>query len=241
MNAESILQAVQEKYLSISSYSDFGTVDTVPGHTPTEFRTYFVRPSKFRFEWREWHPYFGKKKSSNDAAIWSDGNECYEWFLGKLERTDRASAVAGATGVSSASVLMILGVLYPELIDYNDPWLKMRDIEQLEDEKIRSHSCLHLMGTTTKRNDQEVWIGKTDYIVHRLRTRAEITAEEIRLMAEECEQSGVNNFSTADEQIVARNFCDEYNYHEITINQPLSDDLFAYDSSKPPAMSSAWK
>jgi len=110
VNPELILKNVQETYRGFESYSDVGTVGLVPpiGKTSLEFRTYFEKPSKMRFEWRSWHPYFGKDKPANESVVWSaDGEQAHMWFLGNLKHSELMSAVAGATGVSSASVLMI--------------------------------------------------------------------------------------------------------------------------------------
>ena len=54
---ESILKDVRQKYLSFESYSDVGTVEIVPsvGEQSLEFKTYFVRPARFRFEWHDAH------------------------------------------------------------------------------------------------------------------------------------------------------------------------------------------
>ena len=60
MDVDAILKSLSEKYLAIDSYSDVGTVETV-NQPPSscgrqlEFKTYFVRPDKVRFEWRDWH------------------------------------------------------------------------------------------------------------------------------------------------------------------------------------------
>jgi hypothetical protein len=81
MNPDFILKSVRQKYFSFGSYSDVGTVDTA-----LEFKTYYVRSKKFRFEWRDWHLCLGKEQPPNERAVWTDGKESFMRILAKDQR-----------------------------------------------------------------------------------------------------------------------------------------------------------
>jgi len=113
----------------------------------------------------------------------------------------------------------------------------MRDISLLEDEKVNGFSCFHLVGTTLKPNDREAWISKDDLIIRRLRAKTDMTAQEeeavyMRAMAP-IKKAG-KSIERPDKGFSGKQYYYDYNYDQVAVNQPLSDDLFSYDPSKPP-------
>ena len=171
MNPESVLKAVIEKYRSFASYADVGTVERVASSSGEliNFNTYFVSPNKVRFDWRDRHRY------SN--AIWSNGKNAYSWFLGELrQEEDLELAMAGATGVSACSVLMIVQLLFPESVETNSVWFEMQKL-QMDEQQLNDFQCYHLVGTDRLPDDTEAWISKEDLIVRRLISKREIGEE----------------------------------------------------------------
>jgi len=237
MNAESILKSVIEKYRSFSSYADVGTVETLPSQTKSEieFKTYFMRPNKVRFDWRDWHS-LDKTTPADENAIWSNGKNSYAWFLGELEHEESLGlAMAGATGVSSCSVLMILQLLFPECVETNSVWFEMQNM-QIESQELTGLHCYHLVGTETKPDDTEAWISKEDLIVRRLISKTEITAEEDRAFFEETVEmlkaEGRPKEYWPTKPTGARKYYDEFNYQEVKINEPIADAIFEFDPTK---------
>jgi hypothetical protein len=234
MNEVSILNCVQATYRGFQSYADTGTVETVPpiGKTPTEFKTYFIQPNKVRFEWRAWHPYFGKEHPPEENVIWSNGERSHSFFLGKQNSPDGISlAIAGATGVSSGSVHMILKLLFPECIEISRVWYNMQNSRLLEDAEINGSQCYHLIGETKLPDDVEAWIGKDDMIVRRLRTHMRITpADREKMNAKAIEaltKAGVPPRHFPEQSLETREYYHEYNYQTVSHDGVLSAQLFS--------------
>jgi hypothetical protein len=229
MNPESILKSVREKYLSLKSYADEGVVGTSKGKRSLEFKTYFASPLKVRFEWRTSFP-------PTENAIWTNGTESHSWFMGKLELLPEfSSGIAGATGVSSASVVMILKLLLPDCIEVRSAWYDMQDMN-MDEEPVDALMCYHIIGTDRKTDDTEAWISKDDFLVRRLRRRTEISQEESERMLAEArkhlEDIGLPQGDLPVRSIPAQKFTDEYNYREVKINQPIADEIFEFDPSR---------
>src|ERR1700679_879053 len=111
MEPESILERVRKKYLELDSYCDEGTISTdgvIRGEAytnKTEFKTYFARPDKVRFEWQRSKDNPFSKADVDKNVIWSNGSSTRDVFLGRQRKHKSLSmALAGATGVSSGAV-----------------------------------------------------------------------------------------------------------------------------------------
>jgi len=238
VTAERILKNVQDAYLGFDSYSDIGTVERVPpiGESSVEFKTYFVRPMKFRFEWSDWHPHWGKEHAARQSMIWSDGNHSYSWLLGEVISEPVLRALAGASGISSGAALKILRLLNPEWAGSNPVWYKMQDSRLVNEEVVDNICCSHLLGKTLKPDDTEVWIDKYDQTIRRLRINTNMTAEEhveqwaSRLADFKKWGMPTNDLPKAPFQPVK--YYQEYSYRHVTINEPLSDELFAFNPSE---------
>jgi hypothetical protein len=217
---------------------------------PTEFKTHFLMPSKFRFEWREWHPHFGKTHTPNEHIVWSDGEDTHQIILGELTHPDLQTAIGSATAISELSILMILPLLLHNPFEPQLPfmWSEMRDSRIIKEEVVNGYPCYHLIGTTNTTYDKEVWISKEDYIVRRLKTKIEITntqaEEQFSAMMAALKDSG------QDLRELPTNYQDllrylpnlpstEYvhNYRSVMVDKPLPVDLFEFDPNNPPKVS----
>lgn len=55
------------------------------------FRTYFVRPNLFRFDWSDYHPYIGKAGGAHDSVVWANPDGAfakYHFGNGKVEHAE---------------------------------------------------------------------------------------------------------------------------------------------------------
>jgi hypothetical protein len=154
MNPEKLLASMAEAYASCATYRDSGRVltrfletDGSPKHTSDRpFRTAFVRPSHFRFEFQnryrddgEWHRYI----------IWADGTHVRVWshFGARLEQPESISlAIAGGTGVSGASAHTIPVLLMPERVS-GRRLTELVDLHLVGEELIDEFPCHRLTGT----------------------------------------------------------------------------------------------
>ena len=117
-----VLRRIREAYADCESYRDEGEVRTVfvskDGLKRTDlktFKTAFVRPDRFRFEFKarrgevEWNQY----------VIWADEDGVRSWWTIEQEveyPTSLGLAIAGATGVSSGSAYYVPNLLMPDLV-----------------------------------------------------------------------------------------------------------------------------
>lgn len=233
MDAAAILQKVRETYLSIEHYSDLGEVTESPeiSKTPLQFKTYFSRPDKVRFEWRDWHPYFGKDRSPDESAFWTDGRSTTSWSFRKLEEEESLSmAIAGATGGSRGSVLMILKLLIPDCVDLNTVWYEFQNIKLLQEEIVGGVSCYHLVGSCTNNDDTEVWISKEDFMVRRLRDHFTLSNENReRIMTEAApilEKMGISPESIPGKLEQGVSYTSEFSYSKVVTGVPMPDHTF---------------
>src|ERR1019366_8874959 len=90
------------------------------GDRITEFKTYFVRPKKVRFEWQtrftepDKVPSFLKATGVSHGTVWSDGVDSYCSVFGqKSSEQNLAFAIAAGTGEASVSLTMLNLLLLP--------------------------------------------------------------------------------------------------------------------------------
>ena len=110
MNANDLLDTVLERYETCFSYTDVGEATSALGIL--QFKTFFCRPNRFRFEWT--NSFAGKTLigliySNSDAKTTVFDGRNYE-DVGEL-----GLAVAGATGVSHGVAPLAAHLLMPEL------------------------------------------------------------------------------------------------------------------------------
>lgn len=167
---EAIIKEMKARYLTLESYSDSGTVKNIPpvGKASTEFKTYFERPSRVRFEWRSWHPHFGKRLEPDDNVVFSDGSSHRCYFLGEDSDAESLEMILSAAfGVSSASSLAILKLLVPDCITVKNYWANMTDLEMDDSDQLQ-FPCYHIKGSPSRGGLNEVWIKKDDLTVRRV-------------------------------------------------------------------------
>jgi hypothetical protein len=145
MSPEQILAAMAEVYAECGSYRDRGQVvtrfihDSNPFTTAQRFVTAFVRPDRFRFEYRE---------EDRRYIVWTDGEVVRTWWdVGRRldEPTSLGLALAGATGVSSGSAHTVPSLLMaPELGEWRLSYLE--EVISLGDVRLDDITCYRLQG-----------------------------------------------------------------------------------------------
>jgi hypothetical protein len=172
--AESLLHRMAGAYALLNSYSDSGVVYHYNHGTrdpdSTRFRIFFVRPDLFRFEMTNnvGSPYFPE----DYKVLLSDASQSRSWWQSNPQITtnsDVISGIGGFTGISSRSVHNI-----PSLLQTNFGWQEVLDElsspRLLGHEPVNGTDCYHLQGVGRGDRQFEVWIGKTDYLVRKVRT-----------------------------------------------------------------------
>jgi hypothetical protein len=155
--ADKLIERVAEVYRTTKSYRDSGIIIEYEKDGETErervtFKTVFVRPGRFRFEWAEPWPIGGTAR----RVVWSNEKETKTWWQIPLARDfedDDGSlnmAIAGATGVSHTAVHTIPVLLM-------SPSICGRTIRDLVRPRIERDTTLE---------DRRVWVVAGIYADH---------------------------------------------------------------------------
>lgn len=177
-DASSILARAKQRYLGLKTYQDLGSVRyrLVDSEQEVNFETAFVRPGTFRFAWSKGHPFPPLRQFVTRNVIWSDGEAAYTWtkYPGRvpIERKDKslASAVAGATGVSSRSAHVIATLLMADLWreePYGDSVLNLKGAQLVGAESIDGVESYRVRGTDWRDDPIDLWLGKEDFMMRR--------------------------------------------------------------------------
>jgi hypothetical protein len=177
-DASSVLARAKQRYRGLKTYQDRGSVryHLVDGDQEVRFETAFVRSSRFRFEWSKGHPFPPLRRFVTRNVIWSDGDAAYTWtkYPGQAatERKERslATAVAGATGVSSRSAHVIATLLMADLWrqePFGDSVLNLKGALRVGAESIDGVDCHRLRGMDWRGDPIELWLGKVDLMLRR--------------------------------------------------------------------------
>ena len=175
LSAQQILDRMATTYATCKSYRDSGVVtndfgphsagEHFPPHIDIKpFRTAFVRPDQFRFEYDNPTP-------DKPYIVWAKGGEVRTWWyikpgVEKLPSLDLG--VAGATGVSGGSAHTIPMLLLPDRLT-GAKLSAMIDLTRLPDESLDGTPCFKLQGKYGFGNQPTtLWLEKATYLVRRI-------------------------------------------------------------------------
>ena len=175
--AGQILTRVAATYASCRSYSDTGVVtDRYPGalgHTTEKpFRTAFVRPDRFRFQFTESKGILG---GDSVDIVWRRGDDVRTWWdvkPGILRAKSLGDALSTATGVSGGSAHAIPALLAPHEVGGRRP----TDVSQprfLDEARIGASACFRIAGMYGDA-PTTVWVDKGRLLILRIDRRTEI-------------------------------------------------------------------
>jgi outer membrane lipoprotein-sorting protein len=169
---QQILDRMAKVYAGCKTYRDSGVVITVFvegvfGKRTVEkpFTTAFVRPDRFRFEYKDTRTGSGQSR----YIVWSDGKAVQTWWdVGaRLQKPESLGlALAGATGVSGGSAHTIPALLLPDEVGGR----RLTDIKELrraEDGKLEKVECFRIEGKYAG-VPTTLWIDKKSYVVRRI-------------------------------------------------------------------------
>lgn len=174
LTAQQILDKMAATYATCKSYRDSGVVTndfgpragsgaSYPRHVNVKpFRTAFVRPDRFRFE-------FDNPTPEKPYIVWSKGNDVRTWWHVRPRVEKPASlenGIAGATGVSGGSAHTVSTLLLPDRIGGRELTART-DLKRLADEALEQTPCLKLEGQFAK-TPTTLWLDKTTYLIVRM-------------------------------------------------------------------------
>lgn len=171
MNEQKIIQQLSLIYSFCRSYEDQGQLETItdPGtgserHEHVAFRTAFVRPMLFRFEWRRLDPFTGKPDDTE--TIWCDGHTAYSrnrFELGVQEYESLEHALATATSVWAH---VVSSLLMPDILSFK--FMRHGNLSAAPDEMMFNEECCHLFATTDEQRT-DILVGKRSHALRRMR------------------------------------------------------------------------
>jgi outer membrane lipoprotein-sorting protein len=169
-----IFKRAQEKYASLTSYSDEGkTVATLNGMTlTTTFTIRLARPNLYRVEWEQpVHSSF-----TNKGVVWSAGEGDF-MVMGDGEaqkQAERESALGGATGISGSAAATIPGTFF-KMNWGNQLGGLVSNEKRQADEKVGDVDC-YVFSSELKGRTKTLWIGKQDFLIHQVRNVTSVEA-----------------------------------------------------------------
>jgi len=181
LSAHTIIQQMKEGYASARSYLDTGMVREVftdaNGSRTVEkpFSTAFVRPHRFRYEFREKVRPFEERqfviyRNRDDLRVHWD-----QEHVMKLDTLDQA--IAAATGVSSESAITVPAMLLPDEITWRRA-IRFRKPERIADATLRGIDCYRIVDHTG-RGQMTLWIGKAGLLLRQ--AESELSFDDFRV------------------------------------------------------------
>ena len=189
--ARTILRKMVATYASLSSYQDSGVIRLVaadpliaerqqPIRTVAfgsddlvSFKTYYSRPNRFRFEWRDY-----SDGATRDSVIWKDGKREYGWM--PLRRGDRSFELSDselwlhldrARSSSMGSAFFITTLLLNNAVvhPFSDMLLHAERALVVRKELIDGEIC-HVVKAELSGSPWLLWIGKESSLLRKTRT-----------------------------------------------------------------------
>ena len=152
-------------YAACQSYMDEGEVNTIFIQNKSRrivtkpFCTAFVRPSSFRFEFRN---RYSEEEEWERYVVWTDGISVKTWWTvhpGVYINSSLSRAIAGATGVSSGSAHNIPRLLMPDEIG-GSALSSIMDWKLLREEEVGSIIAYVIEGRRHSDRLTNLWVDK---------------------------------------------------------------------------------
>jgi hypothetical protein len=173
-----IYEQVKANYAHCQSYMDTGRVETVfiteRGRRTVirPFTTAFVRPEAFRFEFQErrgeaeWDRYIVWQQRAAIKSLWTMNRQ-------EREFTDLGLALAGPTGVSGGSAVLVPGLLLPNAVRGSS--LKaLNNLTLVSEETVDKRAAYKLEAQDMRGEALTLWVDKTQLVILKLYRKQKI-------------------------------------------------------------------
>jgi outer membrane lipoprotein-sorting protein len=192
-SAQRILQRMTATYERMSSYQDSGAVRLVPSDpliakrrepffqnvalqsdTLVSFKTYYLRPNRFRFQWK-----ISSQPLIRESVIWSYGKRVYSWMPsesgdGTFEFTSSSNLdlqIDEALSASLGSVFIIPTLLLKNLIvfPFADTLGIAKQVSIVREELVDGETC-YVIRADLSGAPWLLWVGQKSYLLRKTRT-----------------------------------------------------------------------
>lgn len=171
LSAGEVFKKAQEKYASLTSYSDEGkTVATLNSTTITHtFTIRLARPNLYRIEWKQNSESSFSTTKTKAQAVWSAGEgDFLEMGSGAQKLGSQEMALSSATGISGGAAATIPGTFF-KMNWGNQLGGSTLSEKRQADEKVGDVDC-YVFTSELKGRTKTLWIGKLDSLIHQVRT-----------------------------------------------------------------------
>lgn len=172
LTAQDIISRMKQAYFMSETYSDRGVVTSVfiskEGTRTIEkpFTTAFVRPDRFRFEYKEnnnpgQNSHYIAYKNGNDVKVyWNIGPD----MVSKIQTL--SEALAAAAGISSGAARTVPTMLDPSESQFRNA-MTYYNPRRIEDTFIDGVECFQISDPADYRR-LTIWIGKKDFLLRKI-------------------------------------------------------------------------
>lgn len=174
LSAKEILDRISELYKSCRSYLDKGEIKiqmTKKGCKTFDVRrffTFFLRPSRFSFQFRSRLP---REKAWRKYGVYMKNNVVKSLLTDEIcsEVRERSlnDAIASAAGISGGSAVWIPNLLMPDLIEAQGI-RSTKQLKRLRDEVINDVMALKIEGRDQQGSLRMFWIDKEQFLIRRI-------------------------------------------------------------------------
>ena len=161
LSGKQILDKMVSVYASCSSYADKGEARLAAESgfdRVRPFTTAFVRPSKFRFEFQD---------NGDSYVVFQDGASIKSWWSveSRVENFETLSmALAGPTGVSGGSAMVVPSMLLGDLHD-SHRIQNLTKLKLVREEKISGRPAYKIEGRDFRDGKLTLWIDKERFLL----------------------------------------------------------------------------
>jgi|SRR5208282_3916768 len=207
-----IFNNVQEKYASLTNYSDEGRVVTaVDGNTTITFIIFSTRLARTNFYLIEWN----QTRNTSAQGVWSSGaGDFLQAECGVQPQGNREIALAHAAAFSCGVTATIPRMFFNR--QWGDRKKQLDDLALSErrqaDGKVGNISC-YVFTRGSQGQTNTLWIGRQDFLIHQVRT----------VISTEAVQAAAAKLSIVPELIPARHsFTSTETHINIVLNRKFS-------------------
>ena len=172
-----IFKNAQQKYASMTSYSDEGqTVATLNGSTlTTTFAIKLARPNLYLIKWQQKNESAFSTTTTKTEAVWSAGaGDFLDMGLGVQKQMSKEDALSSAAGISASASSSIPGTFFK--MNWGNQLGSASGEKQQADEKVGGVDC-YVFSSESKGRTKTLWIGKQDFLIHQVRMVTSAEAE----------------------------------------------------------------